>query len=102
MYLYKTWILGMYIYIHRLNRILKNQAPCPRKRPDLDTTQATDIVQSSMGLHMHGDKTQRNFTLLKHRKISSLKPFTEMTNKLGTKRTVCQIFFCKVYKSYCF
>lgn len=61
-----------------------------------------DIVQSSMGLHMHGDQTQRNFTLLKHRKISSLKPFTEMTNKLGTKRTVCQIFFCKVYKSYCF
>lgn len=58
--------------------------------------------QKPIHLFTHGDQTQRNFTLLKHRKISSLKPFTEMTNKLGTKRTVCQIIFCKVYKSYCF
>lgn len=51
--------------------------------------------------HAWGSDT-KEFHPFKHRKISSLKPFTEMTNKLGTKRTVCQIIFCKVYKSYCF
>lgn len=50
-----------------------------------------------MGLHMHGDQTLRNFTLL-NTEINIPEPLMEPTNVLGPKKTVCEIFFVKFIK----
>lgn len=97
MYLYTTWILCMYIYSQLKQDSQKPSAMSEKKTRLRHNTgnhfTYIDIVQSSMGLHMHGDQTQRNFPLLKHRKNILLETFYGNENKLGTKQTVCQIFF---------